>query len=237
MPTPAPAAVADDDLRSLVSAVRASVAVHERSVQAQEQLCREVRQLSTAMLREHKKGRIAEGIAPPTPTQGTQGAASGFQNLTDDNVQGIRQVFDAFDADNSGSLSKTECIQLVQRLGIISDGGHEGGRRDNASKHNVRDAAIRMITEIDANNDGTIDWPEMVQYMDRVASTQEMDFSETSKRNIKVGYGGTTWRKSGNILWLSHHCLIICAAAVVVVGAVYHHPHDMITAIGKPVPL
>jgi len=61
-------------------------------------------------------------------------------------IKGLREVFDSFDADKSGSLTKKELQQLLQILEV-----------DSSSSH-----AEKIFKKIDENHDGKISFDEFV---------------------------------------------------------------------------
>ena len=170
----------------------------KRQTAAQEVLCAQMAAIAQKMnIQDDDDDPDAspQSLSPGKPAQG-------FSFLTDDMIDGIKEIFDAFDNDHSGELSQTETIQLVQRLGI-------GSRSDG----------IKLVHQLDANNDGGIEFEELIEYMDETAGGDILDFTAATK--VKAGFGGTTWRKHANIAWLSCSCLIIIAGAVAVYGFVY----------------
>lgn len=160
--------------------------------------------------RENRSGREPGAGSRELLTPHNSQPAEGYSFLTEEMIGGIQKIFDVFDRDQSGDLSQTETIQLVERLGL-------GSRQDG----------IKLVAEIDANNDGVISCEELIAFMDSTKCSEENNHKLDHKLDFggiattKTGFGGTTWRNHANIAWLSCSCLLIIAAAVLIVGFVY----------------
>merc|ERR1712178_28387 len=102
------------------------------------------------------------------------------KGLTDDQIQEIREAFDLFDTDGSGTIDAKELKVAMRALGL------------DAKKDEIR----RMINDIDKDGSGTIDFNEFLNMMtarmgDR-ASREEIvkvfrlfDDDETGKISFK----------------------------------------------------
>jgi hypothetical protein len=115
----------------LTQLVRSNAELHER-------LCARLDQLLPG-----EQPTAAPGTKADEGSAAGEGAgqvvAEGCKHLTVEMVAGMRKVFDAYDADKSESLSQTECISLIERLGVI----------DESDAATLRSEAARMIREID----------------------------------------------------------------------------------------
>merc|ERR1711865_1354006 len=71
------------------------------------------------------------------------------KGLTDDQIQEIREAFDLFDTDGSGTIDAKELKVAMRALGL------------DAKKDEIR----RMINDIDKDGSGTIDFNEFLNMM------------------------------------------------------------------------
>jgi hypothetical protein len=73
---------------------------------------------------------------------------------------------------------------------------------------------VEVTADIDHNNSGTIDLEEYLLWVD-VKATNDKEFYADYKQRVhtaKLGFDGTKWRSSGNILW------IICGGIMIITG-------------------
>ena len=77
--------------------------------------------------------------------------ASTSRGLSSTELAEFREIFDLVDKDKGGSISSEELADLMSTLGI------------NASRDEIR----TMVSEIDADGNGEIDFDEFVQVMSR----------------------------------------------------------------------
>ncbi|CEL99811.1 unnamed protein product [Vitrella brassicaformis CCMP3155] len=72
-------------------------------------------------------------------------------NLTDDDIREFREIFNLVDTDGGGSISTDELGKLMETLGIPT----------------TQEELQLMVSEIDDNGDGEIDFDEFVKVMSR----------------------------------------------------------------------
>merc|ERR1712202_97702 len=87
------------------------------------------------------------------------------KGLTDDQIQEIREAFDLFDTDGSGTIDAKELKVAMRALGL------------DAKKDEIR----RMINDIDKDGSGTIDFNEFLNMM-----TARMGGRDSREEIIKV---------------------------------------------------
>merc|ERR1712188_251489 len=87
------------------------------------------------------------------------------KGLTDDQIQEIREAFDLFDTDGSGTIDAKELKVAMRALGL------------DAKKDEIR----RMINDIDKDGSGTIDFNEFLNMM-----TARMGDRDSREEIIKV---------------------------------------------------
>ena len=87
--------------------------------------------------------------------------------LTEDEVLEIKEAFDLFDTDNSGTIDTEELKQALTNLGI------------DAKNQTLQN----MMNDIDKNQSGTIDFDEFIQMM-----TAKMSDKDTPEDLRKVFY-------------------------------------------------
>merc|ERR1712100_702888 len=92
-------------------------------------------------------------------------APSQAKGLTDDQIQEIREAFDLFDTDGSGTIDAKELKVAMRALGL------------DAKKDEIR----RMINDIDKDGSGTIDFNEFLNMM-----TARMGDRDSREEIIKV---------------------------------------------------
>merc|ERR1739848_842144 len=87
------------------------------------------------------------------------------KGLTDDQIQEIREAFDLFDTDGSGTIDAKELKVAMRALGL------------DAKKDEIR----RMINDIDKDGSGTIDFNEVINMM-----TARMGDRDSREEIVKV---------------------------------------------------
>jgi len=87
------------------------------------------------------------------------------KGLTDDQIQEIREAFDLFDTDGSGTIDAKELKVAMRALGL------------DAKKDEIR----RMINDIDKDGSGTIDFNEFLNMM-----TARMGDRDSREEIVKV---------------------------------------------------
>merc|ERR1712227_347565 len=95
------------------------------------------------------------------------------KGLTDDQIQEIREAFDLFDTDGSGTIDAKELKVAMRALGL------------DAKKDEIR----RMINDIDKDGSGTIDFNEFLNMM-----TARMGDRDSREEIVKVFRPSTTMR-------------------------------------------
>ncbi|KAH6664159.1 EF-hand protein [Halenospora varia] len=89
-------------------------------------------------------------------------------SLTQEEISTFKEAFSLFDKDGNGEITAKELGTVMKSLGL------------NASDSELQD----MINEADADNDGTIDFPEFLTLM--ALKTKETDFEEEMREAFKV---------------------------------------------------
>jgi centrin-1 len=102
--------------------------------------------------------------SPPAPPQSRRSPAKP-KGLTDDQIQEIREAFDLFDTDGSGTIDAKELKVAMRALGL------------DAKKDEIR----RMINDIDKDGSGTIDFNEFLNMM-----TARMGDRDSREEIVKV---------------------------------------------------
>ena len=102
-------------------------------------------------------------IAPTCPVAFPSQAK--LKGLTDDQIQEIREAFDLFDTDGSGTIDAKELKVAMRALGL------------DAKKDEIR----RMINDIDKDGSGTIDFNEFLNMM-----TARMGDRDSREEIVKV---------------------------------------------------
>merc|ERR1711953_381022 len=69
----------------------------------------------------------------------------------------LREAFDEFDKDGSGSISTKELLGVMRSMG----------------QNPTEDEVLELVMEVDLNGDGTIDFPEFLQMMKKKSSEQD----------------------------------------------------------------
>jgi hypothetical protein len=135
--------------------------------------------------------------------------AQGRETLTEREQANLRYAYNMFDDDRSGDLSQGEIIKLLQRLGVVGN----------------KDDAIKMMRQMDQNNDGSVDINEFVAFFDReflkLNTMSHPDLKEKLSRKIKLGYAGTSWRAHANIAWMSNAGIVLIAVGVGMQAIIY----------------
>lgn len=80
-------------------------------------------------------------------------------NLTEAQIADYREVFAIFDKDNSGNITAAELGEVMKSLGL------------NPTEDELRD----MVNEIDADQNGTIDFEEFIQLMSHTVGPSNLD--------------------------------------------------------------
>ena len=121
----------------------------------------------------------------------------------------LKQAFEMFDEDDSGELSQGEIIKLLLRLSVV------GNQAD----------AIKVMQEIDVNNDGSIDLREFLDGMDKIADEGHYihadDFRKQMNKKLKLGFGGTSWLDHASITWMMNGGVVIITTGVLLSGLIY----------------
>merc|ERR1711918_219665 len=93
--------------------------------------------------------------------------------LTDDQIQEIREAFDLFDTDGSGTIDAKELKVAMRALGL------------DAKKDEIR----RMINDIDKDGSGTIDFNEFLNMRPLAWAT-----ATPARRSSRCSSSSTTTR-------------------------------------------
>ena len=91
--------------------------------------------------------------------------------LTEDEVLEIKEAFDLFDTDHSGTIDTEELKQALSNLGI------------DAKNQTLQN----MMTDIDTNQSGTIDFDEFIQMM--TAKMSDKDTPEDLRKVFELFIG------------------------------------------------
>jgi predicted PurR-regulated permease PerM len=123
--------------------------------------------------------------------------------------QNLQAAFEMFDEDRSGELSQGEIIKLLLRLSVV------GNQED----------AIKVMREMDENNDGSIDLREFLDGMDDIAAVGKYihreEFEERMSKKLKLGFAGTSWLQHASITWMMNAGVMIITTAVMLTGLIY----------------
>jgi calmodulin len=99
----------------------------------------------------------SSGAIPPPPSEGSSqqrnsgSASTVYVALTDEQKSDLREIFELVDLDRSGSISNEELHQLMRMLGM---------------QVTMEDVTV-MVSEIDENNDGAIQFDEFLAVMSK----------------------------------------------------------------------
>lgn len=123
--------------------------------------------------------------------------------------QNLQSAFEMFDEDHSGELSQGEIIKLLLRLSVV------GNQED----------AIKVMREMDVNNDGSIDLREFLDGMDDIAvqgkHIHASEFDERMSKKLKLGFAGTSWLQHASITWMMNGGVMIITTSVLMAGLIY----------------
>ncbi|EOD27080.1 hypothetical protein EMIHUDRAFT_434941 [Emiliania huxleyi CCMP1516] len=116
------------------------------------------------------------------PNAGGKGKP-GKSELTEEQKQEIREAFDLFDTDGSGTIDAKELKVAMRALGFEPKKARRRlrppGRRDAACER--REEIKKMIDEIDKDGSGTIEFDEFLQMM-----TQKMGEKDSREEILKA---------------------------------------------------
>lgn len=76
------------------------------------------------------------------------------KNLTDAEIKGLKEMFKAFDKDNSGTISFSELQEGLKGLAL----GRKGGSNEKLKPEEVRD----LLSAVDVDGDGSISYEEFI---------------------------------------------------------------------------
>mmetsp|Transcript_15074 Transcript_15074/g.32459 ORF Transcript_15074/g.32459 Transcript_15074/m.32459 type:complete len:166 (-) Transcript_15074:137-634(-) len=93
-------------------------------------------------------------------------------NLSEEDLQEFREIFNLVDADKGGSIGTSELARLMETLGIRT----------------TPEELKLMVSEIDENGNGEIDFDEFVQVMCRKVNT---DYTSDDVRKAFKVFAGT----------------------------------------------
>ena len=93
------------------------------------------------------------------------------QGLTEEEVNEIKEAFDLFDTDKSGEIDSEELKQALKNLGI------------DAKNQTLQN----MLTDLDANNSGSIDFEEFINMM--TAKMSDRDTKEDLEKVFRLFLG------------------------------------------------
>ena len=93
------------------------------------------------------------------------------QGLTEEEVNEIKEAFDLFDTDKSGEIDAEELKQALKNLGI------------DAKNQTLQN----MLTDLDANNSGSIDFEEFINMM--TAKMSDRDTKEDLEKVFRLFLG------------------------------------------------
>ncbi|WZZ90535.1 hypothetical protein YC2023_119114 [Brassica napus] len=107
--------------------------------------------------------------------------------LTDDQISEFKEAFSLFDKDGDGMLSPQIFVPFIVRLGVVSGciTTKELGTVMRSLGQNPTEAELQdMINEVDADGNGTIDFPEFLNLMAR--KMKDTDSEEELKEAFRV---------------------------------------------------
>ena len=97
--------------------------------------------------------------------------------LSEDEVMEIKEAFDLFDSDKSGSIDKTELKNALQNLGI----------------DNKNHTLTTMMKDLDTDNSGTVTFDEFIEMM--TAKMSDKDTREDLNKVFRLFIGDDTAEK------------------------------------------
>ncbi|RRT35114.1 hypothetical protein B296_00051752, partial [Ensete ventricosum] len=100
------------------------------------------------------------------------------EQLTDDQISEFKEAFSLFDKDGDGLYRSELCVQMV--LEIMELGTVMRSLGQNPTEAELQD----MINEVDADGNGTIDFPEFLNLMAR--KMKDTDSEEELKEAFRV---------------------------------------------------
>jgi len=136
-----------------------------------------------------------------------QKPCSGLLRLTDPDLLKLREIFDVFDSDKSGALAQREALRLLLALKCLAT--HED--------------RVKAIHAMDEDESGTIEFDEMVTYFDQAAYAHPVFYTTLLRcmKQVKMGFAGTTWRKSANIHWLTNNGIMVLTVLAMLQALIY----------------
>ena len=177
-----------------------------------------VRELSAKVATEQQSTRnvLIAGLAPevaracgfvlPDENSGVSYDNSNYRCLTAKYEQALEKLFETCDTDESGELSQTEVIRLLQSTDLFTN--------------NID--ARELIETMDEDDSGSIEMPEFMHGMDMLFSKMSpAKREEFFARQMKVGFGGTRWRSRGSLAFLSSEFLCIISIGVLFAGVIH----------------
>jgi centrin-1 len=108
----------------------------------------------------HRAAALVPPCADMPPATAKKGGKTGKAELTEEQKQEIREAFDLFDTDGSGTIDAKELKVAMRALGF------------EPKKEEIK----KMIADIDKDGSGTIDFDEFLQMM--TAKMSEKDSRE-----------------------------------------------------------
>merc|ERR1712167_28149 len=119
--------------------------------------------MGAARIMSKKGSRGGLGVSPSSKMKQKELAKK--SNMSEEQLQEIREAFDLFDTDGSGTIDARELKVAMRALGF-----------------QVKKAEVRkMISDIDKDDSGTIDFEEFLQMM-----TAKMSEKDSNEDIIKV---------------------------------------------------
>jgi hypothetical protein len=82
---------------------------------------------------------------------------------------------------------------------------------------------LQVTADIDNNNSGTVEFHEYLEWVD-VKATKDPEFYAAYRvdlHNTKLGFDGTRWRSSGNILWIISGGIMIMTGLLLLTAVIY----------------
>ena len=133
--------------------------------------------------------------------------AAGYKCLSEEDIAIQHRIFGMYDNDKNGMLAQNEVKRMLTTMELFDS----------------VDELIEVIREMDDDNSGTIELDEYMQYIDeRCANDDAFHISYRNKaQNLKLGYAGTTWRRQGNVSWLSNQGIMILTCLAILQSLIY----------------
>ena len=183
--------------------------------------------MTTASMIE-SQARVADGSADSQAEEDTMTpddallSGVGYKTISAIGMANLHSHFNASDIDDTEALSGTQIKRMMLSLGLYTN------QEDLDVIMGVMDDHKTDEHEV---GDGTFAWPEFAEGMntlitghfdnDSVVNLPSRPLERLLNVPSKVGYGGTSWRKQANTLWILTCCAVIMVTALFIIFTIY----------------